>query len=96
MQAGNYLDIMGYVKTGWFWFGEQGLSYIQLGRAWQAFYDTTLFWQWMRMPGDIVFAAGALLMAWDFLVKLRPLVSRGAARSPGSTPPLPLTREETP
>jgi nitric oxide reductase subunit B len=35
-----------------------------------AFYDTTTFWQWMRMPGDIVFAAGALLMAWDFLAKL--------------------------
>jgi len=35
-----------------------------------AFYDTTTFWQWMRMPGDIVFAAGALLMAWDFVSKL--------------------------
>jgi nitric oxide reductase subunit B len=34
------------------------------------FYDTTLFWQWMRMPGDIVFAAGAVLMAWDFMRKL--------------------------
>jgi nitric oxide reductase subunit B len=44
------------------------------GFAWarsQAFYDTTLFWQWMRMPGDVVFSAGALLMAWDFIVKLR-------------------------
>ena len=71
---------------------EHGLAYARS----QAFYDTTLFWQWMRMLGDIVFAAGALLMAWDFLVKLRPLVSRGTARSPGSTPPLPLTREETP
>ena len=40
----------------------------------QAFYNTTLFWQWMRMPGDIVFALGALVMAWDFLVKLRPLL----------------------
>jgi nitric oxide reductase subunit B len=49
---------------------EHGLAF---GRS-QAFYDTTLFWQWMRMPGDIVFAAGALLMAWDFLVKLRPLL----------------------
>jgi nitric oxide reductase subunit B len=38
-----------------------------------AFYDTTLFWQWMRLPGDVVFAAGAVLMAWDFVVKLRPL-----------------------
>ncbi|MHB1331988.1 MAG: nitric-oxide reductase large subunit [Sulfuriferula sp.] len=34
------------------------------------FYNTTLFWQWMRMPGDIVFALGALLMAWDFIAKL--------------------------
>jgi hypothetical protein len=25
----------------------------------------------MRMPGDVVFSAGALLMAWDFIVKLR-------------------------
>ena len=49
---------------------EHGLAYARS----QAFYDTTLFWQWMRMPGDIVFAAGALLMAWDFLVKLRPLL----------------------
>lgn len=35
-----------------------------------AFYNTTTFWQWMRMPGDIVFAIGALLMAWDFLAKI--------------------------
>jgi nitric oxide reductase subunit B len=44
------------------------------GLAWarsQAFYDQYLFWQWMRMPGDVVFSAGALLMAWDFIVKLR-------------------------
>jgi hypothetical protein len=26
----------------------------------------------MRLPGDAVFAFGALLMAWDFIVKLRP------------------------
>ena len=45
-------------------------------RAASEFYDTTLFWQWMRMPGDIVFALGALLMAWDFLVKLRLLAPR--------------------
>jgi nitric oxide reductase subunit B len=35
------------------------------------FYQTTTFWQWMRMPGDIVFALGALLMSWDFVAKLR-------------------------
>jgi nitric oxide reductase subunit B len=33
--VGNYLGIMGYIGEGWFWFGNQGLSYIQLGRAWQ-------------------------------------------------------------
>ena len=37
----------------------------------QAFYDQTLFWQWMRLPGDVVFSVGTLIMAWDFLVKLR-------------------------
>ncbi|MEO7026860.1 MAG: cbb3-type cytochrome c oxidase subunit I [Caulobacteraceae bacterium] len=37
-----------------------------------AFYKTTLFWQWMRLPGDLVFAAGAVLMAADFLIKLSP------------------------
>jgi nitric oxide reductase subunit B len=37
------------------------------------FYNQTLFWQWMRLPGDVVFAAGALLMAWDFISKLGPL-----------------------
>lgn len=48
---------------------EHGLAYARSS----AFYDTTLFWQWMRLPGDVVFAAGALLMAWDFIIKLRPL-----------------------
>jgi nitric oxide reductase subunit B len=24
---GNYLGIMGHIQTGWFWFGNQGLSY---------------------------------------------------------------------
>jgi nitric oxide reductase subunit B len=27
------------------------------------FYNQTLFWQWMRLPGEVVFAMGALLMA---------------------------------
>lgn len=35
------------------------------------FYEGTEIWHWLRTPGDIVFAAAALLMAWDFLVKLR-------------------------
>jgi nitric oxide reductase subunit B len=48
-----------------------------------AFYDTTLIWQWMRLPGDILFAVAAVLMAWDFLIKLRPLYPRLTARVPG-------------
>jgi nitric oxide reductase subunit B len=35
------------------------------------FYDQMTFWQWLRTPGDIIFAAGALLMAADFILKLR-------------------------
>ena len=46
---------------------EHGLAYARSN----AFYNTTLFWQWMRLPGDVVFAIGALLMAWDFIAKLR-------------------------
>jgi nitric oxide reductase subunit B len=60
---------------------EHGYAYARS----QAFYDTTLFWQWMRMPGDIVFAAGALLMSWDFLIKLRPLLRRRPAPLPGAS-----------
>ncbi len=55
---------------------EHGLAYARS----QAFYDTTTFWQWMRFPGDVVFALAALLMAWDFIVKLRPLFPRFIAR----------------
>jgi nitric oxide reductase subunit B len=36
------------------------------------FYNTTIVWQWMRMPGDIIFTIGALLMAYDFIKKSRP------------------------
>jgi nitric oxide reductase subunit B len=64
---------------------EHGLAYARSS----AFYDTTLFWQWMRLPGDVVFALGALLMAWDFVVKLRPLFPRFAARFIPGPPVLP-------
>ncbi|GBE09483.1 MAG TPA: nitric oxide reductase [Gammaproteobacteria bacterium] len=40
------------------------------------FYDTTLLWQWLRFPGDVVFAAGAVLMALDFLRKIKPFFPR--------------------
>ena len=63
---------------------EHGFAYARS----QAFYDTTTFWQWMRMPGDVVFALGALLMAWDFLLKLRPLIRR-SPRIAGALPQAP-------
>ena len=45
-----------------------------------AFYDTTRFWQWMRLPRDVVFSIGGLIMGWDFIAKLmRPT---GAADAP--------------
>ena len=48
---------------------EHGYAYARSS----AFYDTTRFWQWMRMPGDIAFATAAVLMAVDFVIKLSPL-----------------------
>ncbi|MDQ2893036.1 MAG: cbb3-type cytochrome c oxidase subunit I [Pseudomonadota bacterium] len=48
---------------------EHGYAYARSS----AFYDTTVFWQWMRMPGDVAFAIAALLMAIDFVIKLGPL-----------------------
>jgi nitric oxide reductase subunit B len=68
--------VMNFFPIGWPQLAavyEHGLAYARS----MAFYDTTTFWQWMRMPGDIVFAAGALLMAFDFLVKLKPLLNSG-------------------
>ena len=55
---------------------EHGFAYARS----QEFYDTTLFWQWMRLPGDVVFALGALLMAWDFIIKSRPILPRFVVR----------------
>jgi nitric oxide reductase subunit B len=45
---GNYLGIMGLIHKGWFWFGNQGLSYLELGRFWQiAFFGALIMWSWM-------------------------------------------------
>ncbi len=69
---------------------EHGFAYARSN----AFYNTTLFWQWMRLPGDVVFAIGALLMAWDFIVKLRPLFPQAVDRLIFRTPvPLPAGSE---
>ncbi|ARG97532.1 nitric-oxide reductase large subunit [Legionella micdadei] len=40
------------------------------------FYNTTLLWQWLRLPGDVIFALGALLMTYDFFKKLKPFFPR--------------------
>ena len=47
---GNYLGIMGVIDQGWFWFGNQGLSYIQLGRFWQiGFFIGLALWSLLVM-----------------------------------------------
>jgi nitric oxide reductase subunit B len=55
---------------------EHGFAYARSG----AFYKDTIFWQWMRFPGDVAFALGALLIAVDCIVKLGPLYLRLAGR----------------
>jgi nitric oxide reductase subunit B len=45
---------------------EHGLAYARS----QAFYDKMRFWQWMRLPGDVLFSLGTLIMTWDFIRKL--------------------------
>ena len=42
---GNYLGIQGVIDDNWFWFGNQGLPYIQLGRFWQiCFFVALVAW----------------------------------------------------
>ena len=71
--------VLNFFPIGW----PQLLAVYEHGYAYarsQQFYNTTLLWQWLRLPGDVVFAAGTLLMAWDILRKLRPF-RRGYART---------------
>jgi nitric oxide reductase subunit B len=61
--------VLNFFPIGW----PQLDAVFEHGLAWarsQQFYDQTLFWQWMRLPGDVVFSVGTLIMAWDFLMKL--------------------------
>ena len=45
---GDYLGIMGFIGKAWFWVGNQGLSYLQLGRAWQIGFAVGLaLWSFM-------------------------------------------------
>lgn len=41
--VGNYAGIMGWVNGGWFWVGNQGLEYLELGRLWQVLFFVGLF-----------------------------------------------------
>ncbi len=57
---GDYLGIMGVIKNGWFWFGNQGLSYLELGRFWQiGFFLGLTFWSLLVLRG--------LWPSWDTL-----------------------------
>ncbi len=67
---------------------EHGLAYARSGE----FYKDTVLWQWMRFPGDVVFALGALLMAVDFIIKVRPLFPSAAGRRQGGRPADPLPK----
>jgi hypothetical protein len=41
----------------------------------------------MRLPGDVVFAVAALMMAWDFIIKAGPLLPSSVVRwIPGTGP----------
>jgi len=43
--AGNYLGIMGIIDSQWFFFGNQGLSYLEMGRFWQmGFFIGLVLW----------------------------------------------------
>jgi len=65
--------VLNFYPIGW----QQLAAVFEHGYAYArspAFYKDMIVWQWLRMPGDIVFAAGALLMAFDFRRKLRPII----------------------
>ena len=71
--------LLNFFPIGWLQLAavyEHGFAYARS----VAFYDQTLVWQWMRFPGDVVFAVGALLMAWDFILKARPILPRFVER----------------
>ncbi len=62
--------ILNFFPIGWMQLMavyEHGLTYARSLK----FYNTTLLWQWLRFPGDVFFAAGAFLMSYDFMMKLR-------------------------
>ena len=75
---GNWLGIMGYAGSGWFWFGNQGLSYIQLGRFWQIGFFTGLV-LWSLLVFRALWPTGAMLWQatrqfWTGRIRLEHLI----------------------
>jgi nitric oxide reductase subunit B len=76
--VGNYLGIQGVIDEGWFWFGNQGLSYIQLGRFWQiCFFAALLAWSVLMFRAlwparDVV--AQATRQFWTGRIRLEHLI----------------------
>src|SRR6185437_15445998 len=65
--VGGYLGIMGYISRGWFWFGNQGLSYLELGRFWQiGFFLGLAFWSVLVLRGLWPTSAGLRLATRQF------------------------------
>ena len=102
--VGNYLGIMGVIDQGWFWFGNQGLSYIQLGRFWQiGFFIGLVLWSvlvmralwpstalWRRAAGQ--FWTGHIRMEhliWASTINIAVLYLFGMIPLPGSRDPSP-------
>ena len=51
------------------------------------------------MPGDIVFALAALMMSWDFIIKVRPMLPQllgGAKAAPGLKGEVPVAARTIP
>lgn len=58
---------MGYIHEGWFWFGNQDLSYIQLGRAWQiGFFAGLLIWSVLVFRALWPTRAKLTVATWQF------------------------------
>ncbi len=72
---GNYLGIMGVIDENWFWFGNQGLSYLELGR----------FWQILFFVGLLVWSLVLLRAFWPTLKSLFQRSGRCTACSASST-----------
>jgi nitric oxide reductase subunit B len=75
---GNWLGIMGYLGSGWFWFGNQGLSYIQLGRFWQIGFFVGLL-AWSGLMFRALWPTGAMLWQatrqfWTGRIRLENLI----------------------